>query len=85
MDAIQGSLQRDVSKLRHEQAETKEMAARALTNTDQAKHQIAQLTQRVTALENKSQQGGGGEQGTIPTHRTLERLGTIRWGDPRET
>ena len=64
MDAIQGSLQRDVSKLRHEQAETKEMAAKALTNSDQTKQQISQLAQRVTALENNPQKGGVGRSGS---------------------
>ena len=50
-EKMEGGIGRDLAKIRVEQKETKEIAAKALTASDQIKKELQQLTKRVDALE----------------------------------
>ena len=51
---------RDLAKVRVEQKETKDIAAKALTTSDQTKKKLQQLTRRVESLEMAPKTPGGG-------------------------
>ena len=81
MDPFQSALERDVAKVRVEQEETKQMAAKALTTADQTKQQLVQLTQRASALESQPRQPTRGVGG----RNSVEGLGydSLQVGGPR--
>ena len=84
VNKLREDLTRDLSKLRGEQEETKEMAAKALTTTTETQQDLKDLAKRVTALEmgpppglgkGKGAQGTGGKGNFRTTPTGYETLG----------